>query len=111
MREWVFSSDEDVWSLFVDGSSCDGGSGAGLVLSAPDGANIEYALRFNFQASNNESEYEAMIAGLSLAKTLGVKRLLIHSDSRLVVNQVLRVYEAKDERMANYLKRVIMMLE
>ena len=50
-----FSSDKDIWNLFVDGSSCESGSGAGLILSSPDGTNIEYALRFNFKVSNNES--------------------------------------------------------
>ena len=68
-------------------------------------------MRFKLKASNNESEYEALIAGLSLAKSLRVGRLLLHSDSRLVVNQVLRVYEARDERMDTYMKRVRTNLE
>ena len=56
-----------VWKLFVDGSSNAQGSGAGLVLVDPDGLKINYALRFGFKASNNEAEYEALIAGLNLA--------------------------------------------
>lgn len=45
------------------------GSGAGLILADQEGRETTYALRFNFPASNNESEYEALIAGLSLASS------------------------------------------
>ena len=44
-----------IWKLFVDGASNAQGSGAGLILTSPEGIDIEYALRFRFQASNNEA--------------------------------------------------------
>ncbi|KAI5351635.1 hypothetical protein L3X38_004526 [Prunus dulcis] len=53
---------QPLWTLFVDGSSNAQGCGAGLVLVSPDKVTLEYALRFNFQASNNEAEYEALLA-------------------------------------------------
>ncbi|KAM1339266.1 hypothetical protein COP2_039268 [Malus domestica] len=74
------------WSLYVDGYSNQQGCGARLVLTTPDKMAMEYALRFKFKVSNNEAEYEALIAGLHLAKHLGVKRIDIFSDSQLVVN-------------------------
>ncbi|KAM1285033.1 hypothetical protein ACFX2J_027653 [Malus domestica] len=52
------------WSLYVDGSSNQQGCGAGLVLTTPDKVAMEYALRFKFKASNNEAEYETLLAGL-----------------------------------------------
>lgn len=52
------------WTLYVDNSSNRQGSGAGLVLKAPDQTTIEYAILFPFCASNNEAEYEALLAGL-----------------------------------------------
>ncbi|KAM2478825.1 hypothetical protein PS1_002626 [Malus domestica] len=55
---------------------------------------MEYAIRFKFKASNNEAEYEALLAGLRLAKHLGVKRIDIFSDSQLVVNQITQVPRA-----------------
>ncbi|KAK3014228.1 hypothetical protein RJ639_008161 [Escallonia herrerae] len=67
---------------------------------------VEYALRFGFQASNNEAEYEALLAGIRLAHALKVDLLSVHSDSLLVVNYVLGDYEARDERMAQYLQLV-----
>ncbi|KAM1154006.1 hypothetical protein ACFX19_037047 [Malus domestica] len=61
------------WSLYVDGSSNQQGCEAGLVLTTPDKVAMEYALCFKFKALNNEAEYEALLAGLRLAKHLGVK--------------------------------------
>ena len=55
------------WKLFVDGSSGSKGSGAGMILISPDQYKTSQALSFNFKASNNEAEYEAVIAGLRLA--------------------------------------------
>ncbi|KAM2133267.1 hypothetical protein ACFX1R_003389 [Malus domestica] len=69
------------WSLYVDDSSNQQGCGAGLVFTTPDKVAMEYAFRFKFKASNNEVEYEALLAGLRLAKHLGVKRIDIFSDS------------------------------
>ncbi|KAM1600415.1 hypothetical protein ACFX15_024030 [Malus domestica] len=99
------------WSLYVDGSSNQQGCGAGLILTTPDIVAIEYALRFKFKASNNEAEYEAILAGLRLAKHLGVKRIDIFSDSQLVVNQVTNNFDAKDSSMAAYLAQTQLLLK
>nr|GEZ82778.1 reverse transcriptase domain-containing protein [Tanacetum cinerariifolium] len=58
----VAETQEEPWPLFTDGSSCVDGSGAGLILTNPDGVEFTYTLRFQFAASNNEAEYEALIA-------------------------------------------------
>ncbi|GJV87801.1 reverse transcriptase domain-containing protein [Tanacetum coccineum] len=52
------------WTLFTDGSSCIDGFGAGLILTNSKGVQFTYAMRFRFEATNNEAEYEALIAGL-----------------------------------------------
>ena len=72
------------WVLSVDGSSNQQGSGASMVLEGPNGLLIEQALRFAFKASNNQAEYEALIAGMLLAKEMGMRSLLVKSDSQLV---------------------------
>ncbi|GKB29100.1 reverse transcriptase domain-containing protein [Tanacetum coccineum] len=66
----------ELWILFMDGSYCTDGSGAGLILINPEGMEFTYALRFRFDATNNEAEYEALIAGLRIAEQMGVKNLL-----------------------------------
>jgi hypothetical protein len=58
------------WTLSVDGASNIRGSGAGVVLEGPDGVLIEQSLRFAFRASNNQAEYEALIAGMKLAREM-----------------------------------------
>lgn len=72
----------------MDGSSNKNGSGAGLMLIGPEKHRISSALRFDFRASNNKEEYEALLAGLRLAKELKAKAIDIHNDSLLVVNQI-----------------------
>ena len=98
--------DLPIWKLFVDGAANAQGSGAGLILTSPEGIDIEYALRFEFQASNNEAEYEAVIAGLNLAHSMEVDQLELCIDSQLVVKQIEDTYEAKGEKMILYLKKV-----
>ena len=94
------------WKLFVDGASNAMGSGAGVVLISPEGLIMEQAVRLNFLASNNESEYEALLIGLKCARKLGADRLRVFFDSQLVVNQISGEYQARDERMALYLRAV-----
>ena len=69
------------WELYVDGSSNEGGSGVGLILVSLEGHRMYCALIFSFKASNNEAKYEALIAGLKLAKEMKVESLEIYSDS------------------------------
>nr|GEZ19473.1 reverse transcriptase domain-containing protein [Tanacetum cinerariifolium] len=97
---------EEPWTLFTDGSSCVDGSGAGLILTNLEGVEFTYALRFQFAASNNEAEYEALVAGLRIATQMGVKNIQVNVDSKLVTNQVLGTYVAKEDNMIKYLEIV-----
>lgn len=76
------------WNMFVDGSNNQSGSGVGIVLISPEGAQIEQSIWLNFNTSNNEEKYEALIAGLQRASLLQAKEINIFSNSQLVVNQV-----------------------
>ena len=92
------------WVLSVDGSSNQLGSGAGVILEGPNGVLIEQSLRFAFKASNNQAEYEALIAAILLAKEMGARVLMAKSDSLLVTGQVTGEFQAKDPQMAAYLE-------
>ena len=92
------TSNLPIWRLSVDG--------VGLILTSPEGIDIEYALRFGFRASNNEAEYEAIIVGLNLAHSMEVDQLEVCNDSQLVVKQIEDSYEARGEKMILYLKKV-----
>ena len=97
--------DLPIWKLFVDGATNAQGSSVELILTSLEGIDIEYALRFGFQASNNEAEYEAVVIGLNLAHSMEVDQLEVCSDSQLVVKKIEDTYEAKGEKMILYLKR------
>ena len=81
--------------MFVDGASNARGFGAGIIMISPKGLRLEKSLRLGFQASNNEVEYEALIAGLRVSRKLGTEDVEIFSDSRLVVSQVKESFEVK----------------
>ena len=63
------------------------------------------ALKFGFKASNNEAEYEALIAELNLVKEMKMESLEIYSDSQLVICQITDEYQAEGEKMAAYLQK------
>ncbi|GJY40112.1 reverse transcriptase domain-containing protein [Tanacetum coccineum] len=94
------------WTLFTDGSSFVDGSGADLILTNLEGAEFTYVIRFRFDATNNEAEYEALIAGLRIAEKMGIKNLQANVDSKLVANQVNGSYIAKESGMVQYLNKV-----
>ena len=68
-------------------------------MVSPEGITIKKSLRLGFSATNNEAEYEALLEGMSMIQKLGGKSINMFSDSRLVVGQVNRELEARDERM------------
>ena len=73
--------DLPIWRLCIDRAANSQGSGACLILTSTDGIDVEYTLRFGFQASNNEAKYEAVIAGLNLAHSMEADQQEICSDS------------------------------
>nr|GEX21022.1 reverse transcriptase domain-containing protein [Tanacetum cinerariifolium] len=97
---------EQPWTLFTNGSSCVDRSSAGIILTNPEGVEFTYALRFQFVTSNNEAEYEALIAGLRIVTRMGVKDVHASVDSKLVANQMLGTYVAKEDNMVKYLEIV-----
>ncbi|XP_075669848.1 uncharacterized protein LOC142639574 [Castanea sativa] len=95
-----------LWKVFVDGTSNTVGAGAGIVAITLEGIKLEHSFRLGFRAFNNEAEYEALLAGLRVVSDLGAKKVVVYSDSCLVVNQVRGSFEAKDPRMIEYLRLV-----
>ena len=69
------------WIIHTDGSSNQHSRGAGVVMRTPEGDKIECIIRLDFPTTNNEAEYEALIAGLDLARAAGAGNMTIHCDS------------------------------
>ena len=94
------------WTLFTDGASNIKGAGAGLVLISPTKTEYTYALRLNFKdTTNNEAEYEALLAGLRIAAEMGVSNIRVYVDSKLVANQINGDYVASNANMMKYLSK------
>jgi ribonuclease HI len=78
------------------------GAGAGVLLISPTGEQLKYVLHIFWKVSNNEAEYEALLHGLRLAASLGIKRLLVYGDSVVVINQVNKSCDRNKENMDAY---------
>ncbi|XP_021996073.1 uncharacterized protein LOC110893270 [Helianthus annuus] len=98
--------DEAVWKLFTDGASSEEGNGAGITLISPEGVELTYAIRLDFENTNNTAEYEALLAGMRLAQKMKAKHVEASTDSQLVVKQYQGEYETKDSIMARYVAKV-----
>ena len=74
--------------MYFDGSLKLGGASTGVLFISLDGKKLKYVLQILWPATNNEAEYEALLYGLRVAVSLGIKRLLVYGDSSVVINQV-----------------------
>ena len=87
----------------MDGASFQTGVGVNLQLKTPTGERVKQAIQLDFPVSNNEIEYEAILAGIHLAQSVSSEKLLMRSDFQVVVRQVNGEYEMRDQRMARYM--------
>ncbi|GAA0145781.1 hypothetical protein LIER_36187 [Lithospermum erythrorhizon] len=93
--------------VYVDRARNSKGVGAGIMIQGPDQVKTKYTLRFSFEATNNKTEYEAMIAGLMLVKSSGVQRVMVRGDSKLVMDQINGEYGVKNEILVKYHEKVV----
>ena len=90
----------------MDGSSTFHVGGIGVILKSLEADTLKRKVRLHYQTTNNEAEYETLLKGLELAKSLGAESILVQEDSQLVIGQVNGTCEAKEERMKKYLNKV-----
>ena len=88
--------------MYFDGSLRLQGEGAGILFIAPEGEQIKYTLQLLFPASNNVVEYEALVHGLSIIVSLGIKRLMVYDDSLVVISQVNKDWDCSTDSMNKY---------
>ncbi|XP_019196045.1 PREDICTED: uncharacterized protein LOC109189877 [Ipomoea nil] len=111
--EWELSDDlpnEDVfvievlppWKMYFDGASHREGAGAEVVFVTPEGEVLPYSFTLTEQCSNNVAEYQALILGLEIAADMKQLRIKIYGDSKLIINQVLSLYEVKKAELVPY---------
>nr|CAH66737.1 H0404F02.13 [Oryza sativa] len=112
LAEWTECQEDmleekmEYWTMHFDGSKRLRGTGAGVVLISPTGERLSYVLWIHFSASHNVAEYEALLHGLRIAISLGIRRLIVCGDSQLVVNQVMKEWSCLDDNMTAYRQEV-----
>ena len=92
------------WMIQIDGSSVQKRGEVGVIIITPKGETLKYGVQLAFLATNNEAKYEGVLTGLKVRKALGIKSLLLQSNSKLVIGQIKGEFEANEERMQKYLK-------
>ena len=92
--------------VYVNGSFILYAGGIGVILKSPEGDKLKFAACLQYQTTNNEVEYEALLKGLELAKSLEAESIVVQGDSQLIIGQVNGTCEAKEERMKKYLSKV-----
>ncbi|XP_059436632.1 uncharacterized protein LOC132169649 [Corylus avellana] len=97
---------ERTWVIYVDGSSTKRNGGAGVVIITLNGRELKSSLRLEFKTTNNEAEYEAVIAGLGLAQELEAEFVEVRSDSQVIVGHIRGEFEAKGTKMKLYLSKI-----
>jgi ribonuclease HI len=88
--------------MYFDGALNLEGAGAGVLLISSQGEQLKYVLQIHFKASNNGAEYEALIHGLLIAMSLGLKRLLAFGDSKVVIEKVNKEWDCVKDMMDAY---------
>jgi ribonuclease HI len=96
-----------VWRMYFDGSLKLQGADTGILFIAPGGEQLKYALQLLFSASNNTAEYEALIHGLNIAISLGIKRLMVYGDSLVVISQINKEWDYSNDSMGNVTPRIL----
>ena len=99
-------SEDEIWQVHCDGSYTATGAGAATILRSPSGIKTAYVVRLEFPSTNNVAEYEAVMLGLRKLKALGVKRVVLMSDSQVISEHIEKTAEAKDERLRKYLHTI-----
>ena len=82
-----------------DGAHSRAGKGTGVVITSPKGTTFNFAYRLEFEATNNVTEYEALLLGLEMTKNMGIKMLSISDDSDLIILQVKNEFACKCKRL------------
>jgi ribonuclease HI len=92
--------------MYFDGPLNLEGVGADILFILPQGDHLKYILQIRYKVSNNGAEYEALIHGLRIAVSLEIKRLISYGDSKVVIDQVNKACDIKNETMNAYCAEV-----
>ena len=91
-----------MWNMSFDGVVDKEGEGVDIWINPPRVGSKLCSYKLIFYCTNNMAEYEALILGLRTLKELGAKRIVVHKDSGLIINQVKGIYQSKHPILRAY---------
>jgi ribonuclease HI len=103
--------EHEVWTLFFDGSVCSQVCGVGFLVISPYGEEYEFSTRLEFECTNNQAEYEALLSGIEMVVEIGARTIRIFGDSKLAVQQVKGENLCWDGVLNKYRERCLEVLE
>jgi ribonuclease HI len=92
--------------VFCDGSLGTFGAGAAAVLAAPSKVKTCYAAKLDFSCTNNIAKYEALLLGLRKLRAMGIRRVILKTDSQVISSHVGKSSKARDPKLEKYLDTV-----
>ncbi|XP_050211527.1 uncharacterized protein LOC126661708 [Mercurialis annua] len=104
-EETVTFFDIAVWKMWFDGSRTSQGAGAGVHIVTPLGASYQLSFRLQFECTNNQAEYEALIFGFEILAELGARAISVKGDSLLVIKQAKHLIEGFQDTRIEYTER------
>lgn len=105
------SAENEMWNMSFDGAVSREGAGVGVWINPPRLATKLCSYQLSFDCTNNMAEYEALVLGLKTLKEMGARRIVVHGDSELIINQVKGIYQAKHPGLRAYRNIVLYFLE
>jgi ribonuclease HI len=105
-QEEEANKDAEAWTVFCDGSWGTFGAGAAAVLVAPSKVRTCYAVKLDFSCTNNIAEYEALLLGLWKLKAMGIRRVVLKTDSQVISGHIDKSRRARDPKLEKYLDTV-----
>ncbi len=88
-----------------------GESGIGIILRDESGTILCAEGWYIGHATNNIAEYQALIACLNKAAAFRCRKLIVHSDSELIVRQMQGIYRVKDKTLQGFHRKVQALLQ
>jgi ribonuclease HI len=95
------------WKLFFDGLACREGQGVGIVLISPRGAIFEQSVHLEYFCTNNQAEYEAILLGLQVPSSMGMKHVEAFGDSLLIMQQIVGTFQCLDGSLNAYIDKCL----
>jgi ribonuclease HI len=102
-QEEEANKDAEAWTVFCDGSWGTFGASAAAVLVAPSKVRTCYAVKLDFNCTNNIAEYEALLLGLRKLKAMGIRRVVLKTNSQVISGHVDKSSKARDPKLEKYL--------